>query len=467
LNIASTSSDADFTPRSKPTASTVLRDDHEFLLRPWAVNDEAKPLLITGGQGVRCWDADGRTYLDFSSQLTNLNVGHQHPRVVEAIQRQAGRLCTVGPQHANEPASTLGRLLAEVTPGRLKRSFLTPGGSEANEAAIKTARAYTGRDKIITRYMSYHGGTYGALSVSGESRRLNNEPGIPGVVRMFDPYTYRCPVGCTGDGPCGVCGGEQHLEQILTYEGAENVAAVMMETVTGGNGYIYPPDGYLQSIRRLCDHHGILLIFDEVLVGFGRTGAWFACDHWDVEPDILTVAKGMNSGYVPLGAMVVSEEIGAFLAQRFISFGHTYSMHPLACASAVATIELMRDEGIVEHVAEMGAYLEPRLRKLADAHPSVGDVRGRGLLWGLELVRNRETREPLSPYNERGPAAAPFEGVQAAIRERGVLPHGRWNALGIAPPLIIEREELDEGLAVYDEALGIADEYYDGSAATG
>ena len=304
------------------------------------MQDAINPIAVAGAEGRYFWDYDGNRYLDFASQLVNVSIGHGHPKVVAAIKEQAERLCTIGPPMATEPRSELGRLLAEVTPGDLTMSFFTNGGAEANENAIKLARWYTGRHKIIARYRSYHGATAGAITLTGDPRRWPAEPGIPGVVRMLDPYTYRCPAGHPD--PCPVCTGAPHLEEILQYEGAHTVAAVILETVVGTNGIIVPPDGYLQSIREVCDRHGILLICDEVMAGFGRTGKWFACENWDVVPDILTVAKGINSGYVPLGAMVVREPIADWLRDKYFAGGLTYSGHPLACASAVASIEAFR-----------------------------------------------------------------------------------------------------------------------------
>src|SRR5712675_2352839 len=323
----------------------IREDAKRYVIHSWSVQDAISPLPVAGGEGRYFWDYDGKRYLDFASQLVNVSIGHQHPKVIAAIKEQAEQLATIGPPMATESRSRLGKLLAEVTPGDLSMSFFTNGGSEANENAIKLARWYTGRDKIVVRYRSYHGAT-------GDPRRWAAEPGIPGVVRMFDPYTYRCPAGHPD--PCPVCTGAPHLEEILQYEGAHTVAAVILETVTGTNGIIVPPDGYLQSIREVCDRHGILLIADEVMAGFGRTGKWFAVDNWNVVPDIMTVAKGINSGYVPLGAMVVRAPIAEWVRDKFFAGGLTYSGHPLACAVGVASIEAFREEGIVEHAAEMG-----------------------------------------------------------------------------------------------------------------
>ena len=435
----------------------IVADAKQYVLHSWSVQDAVNPIPVAGGEGRYFWDYDGKRYLDFASQLVNLSLGHQHPKLIAAIKEQAEKLCTIGPPMASEARSTLARLLAEVTPGDLAMSFFTNGGAEANENAIKLARWYTGRHKVIARYRSYHGATAGAITLTGDPRRWAAEPGLPGVVRMFDPYTYRCPAGHPD--PCPVCSGAPHLEEILQYEGPQTVAAVIMETVTGTNGIIVPPDGYLQSIREVCDRHGILLIFDEVMAGFGRTGRWFACENWDVVPDILTVAKGINSGYVPLGAMVISEKLRDWVRDKPFAGGLTYSGHPLACASAVASIEAFREERIVENAAAHGQYLADALRSLQERHPSIGDVRGLGLFWGLELVRNRETREPLVPFNAGGEAAEPVQRLTKAALDAGLYLFVHWNVVMLAPPLNITREELDEGLATLDEALAIADDY--------
>jgi taurine--2-oxoglutarate transaminase len=401
----------------------IIEDAKEFVLYSWSVQDAINPIAVAGAEGRHFWDYDGRRYLDFASQLVNVNIGHQHPKVVAAIKEQADKLCTIGPPMASESRSQLGRLLAEVTPGDLTMSFFTNSGAEANENAIKLARLYTGRHKIIARYRSYHGATHGAISLTGDPRRWPTEPGMAGVVRMLDPYTYRCPAGHPD--PCPVCTGAPHLEEILEYEGAHTVAAVILETVTGTNGVIPPPEGYLQAIRDVCDRHGILLILDEVMAGFGRTGRWFACENWDVVPDILTAAKGINS-------------------------------------SAVASIEAFREEEIVENAADVGAYLGEGLRGLAERHPSLGEVRGLGCFWGLELVKSRETREMLVPYNASGEAAAPVARLTKAALERGLYLMTHWNVVMVVPPLTITRDEVDEGLAVLDEVLAIADEHTTG-----
>src|SRR5215472_571743 len=437
----------------------IVEDAKQYVLYSWSTQNAINPIAVERAEGRHFYDYDGKAYLDFASQLVNVSIGHQHPKIVQAIKDQVDKLATIGPPMATESRSRLGKLLAEVTPGDLSMSFFTNGGTEANENAIKLARWYTGRHKIVARYRSYHGATAGAITLTGDPRRWPAEPGIPGVVRMFDPFTYRCPAGHPD--PCPVCTGAPHLEEILQYEGPETVAAVILETVTGTNGVIVPPDGYLQSIREVCDRHGILLIADEVMAGFGRTGEWFAVDHWDVVPDILTMAKGINSGYIPLGAMAIREPIAEWVRGQYFAGGLTYSGHPLACAVGVASIEAFREEGIVEHAATLGAEFSEALHGLAERHPSIGEVRGLGCFWALELVRNRETREPLVPFNATGEAAAPVGRLAKAALERGLYLMTHWNVVMVCPPLTITSEELAEGIAILDDVLAIADEYYD------
>ena len=435
----------------------IVDDAKEYVLYSWSVQDAINPIAVAGAEGRYFWDYDGKRYLDFASQLVNVNIGHQHPKIIAAIKEQADKLCTIGPPMASESRSRLGRLLEEVTPGDLCMSFFTNAGAEANENAIKLARLYTGRNKIIARYRSYHGATHGSVILTGDPRRWPTEPGMPGVVRMLDPYTYRCPAGHPD--PCPVCTGAPHLEEILEYEGPHTVAAVILETVTGTNGVIPPPDGYLQAIREVCDRHGILLILDEVMAGFGRTGRWFACENWDVVPDILTVAKGINSGYVPLGAMIIRKPLAEWVRGRFFPGGLTYAGHPLACASGVASIEAFQEEGVVENAAEVGAYLGEQLRELQLSHLSIGEVRGLGCFWGIELVKNRETREMLVPFNGGGEAALPVTRMAKAALERGLYLMTHWNVVMAVPPLTVTSDEVDEGVTILDEALAIADEY--------
>jgi taurine--2-oxoglutarate transaminase len=446
--------------------------ERDPVIYSWSAQGDAERLRVAGGEGCRFWDADGRTYLDFASQVMNLNLGHRHPRLVEALRRQSETLYGLAPSFASEPRSELARLLAEVTPGDLGMTLFTTGGADANENAVKLARWVTGRQKVVARYRSYHGATAGAAALTGDPRRWPAEPAVPGVVRMFDPYPYRCSAGHVYDrhgahafdpaaghaDDCAISAGGPHLDEILQYEGPESVAAVILETVTGANGVLVPPPGYLASIREVCDRHGVLLIFDEVLTGFGRTGRWFACEHWDVVPDIMTLAKGISGGAVPLGAMVVSEKLRSWLEEHEFASGLTACGHPLACAAGVATIEALREERLVENAAAMGEVLAAELPELADDHASVGELRGLGLLWGLELVRDPETREPLVPYAASGEAARPMAALRRAAMDRGLHLYVHGNLLLVAPPLIIGRDELREGLGLLDEVLDVADE---------
>lgn len=440
--------------QDRSTVDDVIEDDRRYVLHSWSTQSAIKPLPIAGAEGRYFWDYNGKRYLDFASQLINSNIGHQHPKVVAAIKEQADHLCFVAPSFANDKRGELARLLAEVTPGNLEVSFFTNGGAEANENAIKMARAYTGRHKIIARYRSYHGATGGAVTLTGDPRRWPAEPGIPGVVRALDPYCYRCSF-CQPGGCNLRCA--DHVEEIIQYEGPNTVAAMILETVTGTNGIIPPPPGYLQRLREILDRHKILMIADEVMCGFGRTGAWFACQNWDVTPDLLTLAKGINSGYVPLGAVVMSRTIADWYQDRPFWGGLTYSGHPLAAAAAVATIKAYKDEQIVENAAYMGMLLGRDLPAWKERHPSIGDIRGLGLFWGIELVKNRETREPLVPFNASGADLAPVSAIQKRAMELGLFVFAHWNVLVIAPPLTITEDELRDGLAILDTCLELAD----------
>ena len=445
--------------------------EREHVIYSWSAQGGIDPVRVVGGEG--CWfrDSQGRRYLDFASQVVNLNLGHGHPRLVEALRRQAEALYGLAPSFASEPRSELARLLAEVTPGDLGMTLFTTGGADANENAVKLARWVTGRQKVVARYRSYHGATAGAAALTGDPRRWPAEPAAPGVVRMFDPYPYRCSAGHSYDAlgahafdptaghvdDCAIAAGGPHLEEILQFEGPGSVAAVILETVTGANGVLVPPPGYLASIREVCDRHGILLILDEVMTGFGRTGRWFACEHWGVTPDIMTLAKGISGGAAPLGAVVVSEKLRPWLEEHEFASGLTACGHPLACAAGVATVETLREERLVENAAVMGEILAAKLLELADDHTSVGEVRGLGLLWGLELVRDRETREPLVPYAATGEAAQPMAALRRAAMDRGLHLYVHGNLLLVAPPLVVGSDELDTGLAILDEVLAVAD----------
>jgi taurine--2-oxoglutarate transaminase len=437
-------------------AEQIKEDSAQHVMVSWSAQKaaNANPVVVSGAQGSWFWDSDGKRYLDFSSQLVNSNLGHQHPKVVAAIKEQAEKLCFIGPNFQNEARATLGRMLAERTPGDLVKTLFTNGGAEANENAIKMARAFTGRHKIITRYRSYHGATAGASTLSGDNRRWANEPGIAGIIRVQDPYPYRCTFKGCGETCSMQCA--NNIEDVLHFEGPETVAAILVEPVTGTNGIFVPPPDYLPYLRQLCDKYGILLIFDEVMTGFGRTGKWFAADHWNVTPDIMTFAKGVNSGYVPLGGAIVSQKISDFYDDRMFWGGLTYSGHPLACAAGVATLEAYEEDGAIQNSARLGQKLLSELTALKEKHPSVGDVRGLGLFCGVELVKNRETREGMPPWNGKDQALT--GKIKNALMERGVFVFCRYNMLFIAPPLTINEEDLMFGVRVVDEVLNIADE---------
>lgn len=441
------------------TEEQVRRDDKAHVFHSWSAQALIDPLPIASAEGSYFTDYQGKRYLDFSSQLVNVNIGYQHPRLVAAIQQQAARLVTIAPGFANDARSEAARLIAELAPSDLNRVFFTNGGAEANENAIRMARLHTGRHKVLAAYRSYHGATAGSIALTGDPRRWPSEPGMPGVVRYWGPYLYRSAFHATTPEEESERA-LQHLRDLLMVEGAHTVAAIVLETVVGTNGILVPPPGYLEGVRALCDEHGIVMVADEVMSGFGRCGEWFAVDRWGVTPDLITFAKGVNSGYVPLGGVIISERIAQTFDERPYPGGLTYSGHPLACASAVASIGIFKDEGIIEHARSLGeAVIGPGLRELAERHPSVGEVRGLGVFWAIELVRDRSTREPLVPYNASGAAATPMNEFAAACRERGLWPFTHFNRTHVVPPCTTTADEVREGLAILDEALVVADGY--------
>ena len=435
-------------------------DDRAHVFHSWSAQELIDPLPIARAQGSYFWDTDGKRYLDLSSQLVNLNIGHQHPRLVAAIQEQAAKLCSVSPAFAVDVRSEAARLIAERAPGDLDVVFFTNGGAEANEYAVRLARLHTGRNKVMAAYRSYHGATTGSISLTGDPRRWPSEPGMPGVVRYWGPYLYRSSFHASTEAEeCERA--LTHLRETLMVEGAHTVAALILEPVVGTNGILVPPDGYLAGVRAICDEFGIVMIADEVMAGFGRCGEWFAVDRWGVTPDLITFAKGVNSGYVPLGGVIISRRIADTFARQPFPGGLTYSGHPLACASAVASIRIFEDEGIIEHAREIGeTVIGPKLRDLSTRHPSVGEVRGLGVFWALELVRSRTTREPLVPYNAAGAAAQPMVEFASAMRERGAWPFVHFNRTHFVPPCTVNADEVDEGVAALDVALETADRYY-------
>ncbi|MBZ9597122.1 aspartate aminotransferase family protein [Streptomyces erythrochromogenes] len=448
------------TPHATPHTLAAVKDaDRKHVFHSWSAQALIDPLAVAGAEGSYFWDYEGKRYLDFSSQLVNTNIGHQHPKVVAAIQEQAARLCTLAPGFAVDVRSEAARLIAERTPGDLDKIFFTNGGAEAVENAVRMARLHTGRAKVLSTYRSYHGATAAAINLTGDPRRWPSDTAAAGVVHFWGPYLYRSAFHATTEAEeCERA--LAHLADTIAFEGPQSIAAIILETVPGTAGIMVPPAGYLAGVRELCDRYGIVFILDEVMAGFGRTGTWFAAEHWGVTPDLITFAKGVNSGYVPLGGVAISGAIAETFATRPYPGGLTYSGHPLACAAAVATINAMEEEGVVGHAAHLGEnVLGPALAELAERHPSVGEVRGLGAFWALELVRDKETREPLVPYNAAGADNAPMAEFAAACKAFGLWPFVNMNRTHVVPACTITEAEAKEGLALLDEALTVADRH--------
>ena len=413
-------------------------------------------MTVTAAAGSYFWDGDGNRLLDFSSQLVNTNIGHQHPKVVAAIQEQAAKLCTIAPQHANAARSEAARLIAELTPGDLNHIFFTNGGADANEHAVRMARLHTGKHKVLARYRAYHGGTDLAINLTGDPRRFANDRGAAGVVHFNGPFLYRSVFHAENEAQESARALDE-LQRVIELEGASTIAAIILESIPGTAGIMVPPPGYMAGVRDLCDKYGIVLIADEVMAGFGRSGKWFAINHFDVVPDLLTFAKGVNSGYVPLGGVAISNAIAQTFAERAYPGGLTYSGHPLATAAVVATINAMRDEGMVENAARLGEELiGPALRDFAQRHPSVGEVRGAGVFWAIELVKDQATREPLAPY---GGTSEAMNAVVTFCKENGLMPFTNFNRVHVVPPCNASDDEVRAGLAILDRALDVADQY--------
>ncbi len=426
------------------TNADVAELDTRSVFHSWSAQGTLKPLPIAGGSGSVVWDHDGRHYLDFSSQLVYTNLGHAHPRIVAAVTEQVQRLATIAPAHANQTRAEAARLILERAPEGFEKIFFTNGGADANENAIRLARLVTGRDKVISRYRSYHGNTGAAIVATGDWRRMPNEF-ARGHVHVFGPYLYRSEFWATTPEEESARA-LHHLERVVQLEGPSTIAAILLESVPGTAGILVPPPGYLAGVREICDRYGIKLILDEVMAGFGRTGEWFAFDAFDVTPDLITFAKGVNSGYVPVGGVVIPEEIAAAFDERVFPGGLTYSGHPLAAASIVANLTAMAEEGVVENARRIGAEVfGPGLAALADRHDVVGEVRGTGVFWAVELVADRGTREPVT--------AATMGALKSALLERGLLPFTADNRLHVVPPANVGAEDASRGVAIIDEAL--------------
>ncbi|WP_096389673.1 aminotransferase family protein [Halopenitus persicus] len=436
--------------RSAAELNEIERLDKDHVLGTWSYQSEVSPTQIVDGDGVRFTDADGNEFIDFSGQLMCSNLGHSASRVSEAIAEQAADVPYVAPNYTTEARARLGEKLAEITPGNLSKTFFSTSGTEAIEAAIKIAKFYTGKDKIVSRYRSYHGATYGSISVTGDPRRLAAEPGMPGAIKAPDPYAY----GSTMDPMESL----EYIDEMLMLEG-DTVAAVLVEPVVGSNGILVPPAEYLPRLKEIAHDHGALLICDEVMAGFGRTGEWFGSDVFGVTPDIMTMAKGLTGAYQPLGATVVTDEIAAHFEDEMLTHGHTYAGHAVACAAGVAAIETYQEENLIERASETGEYLESRLEDLADAHPSVGDTRGVGLFRGIELTKHPEKRVPFGERADKlAKGSTVVDEVAAAAGEHGVYVANMINTLIIAPPLTITEAEIDEAIDALDAALEVSDD---------
>ena len=424
--------------------------DKEHVLHSWSVQGNLNPTVVTKAEGIYYYDADGKKYYDMSSQLVNLNIGYGNQKVADAIAEQAHKLPFIGPGYAVDVKSELARKIVELAPDNMQKVFFTLGGADANENALKIARLYTGRNKVMSRYRSYHGSTMGAGNLTGEPRRFNCEPGIPGYIKFFDPYVYRELVEFEDDTADTRYYIGKLREQII-YEGPDSIAAIECETITGSNGCIIPPDGYLQGIRELCDEFGILMICDEVMMGWYRTGEVFACMNWDVKPDIITFAKGVTCGYAPLGGVIVDKKIADYFEEHKLLCGLTYSGHPLSCAAGIATLDVYEEENILENTRAMGKILGELEEELKEKHPCVGDVRYKGLFSAVELVKDKETKEPLVAYNaDKENLMGKINGM---LKEKGFSTYTHENIIIVAPPLIINETELREAMEILDEVL--------------
>jgi taurine--2-oxoglutarate transaminase len=443
------------------TATEIVDKSKSYTLASWSAQGTWTPVPMERGEGVYVWDVNGKRYLDWSSQLVNVNVGHGHPHVIKAIQDQASKLTYIEPSSTTEARARLGEMLSEIAPGNLTKTLFANGGTDGIENAMKVARLFTGRQKILTRYRSYHGGTFASATAGGDPRRLANEPGVPWIVRMPDPYSYRSPAYRGRTQEEGDLVIADMVEEIVQMEGPEYIAAILLEGYSGTSGILQPSGVFFKRIWKICKQYNLLFITDEVMSGFGRTGEWFGINHYpEVQPDIMVMAKGITSGYVPLGATVISQEIAEYFDTHTLWAGLTYSAHTLACAAGVANVEVYRDENLIERSREMGKVLRKGLMDLAEKHPCIGEIRGTGLHQVLEIVKNRDTREPMSEFNK--PMTEPMKIVATTLKQNGLSTFVRWNMIFNCPPLIITEAQIQEGLAILDMALSKIDQYYEG-----
>ncbi len=445
---------------STTSGEEILSTNLRHSIFSWSKQSGLNPLNIERAKGVYMYDRKGKKILDFSSQLMNVNIGHGHPKVTEAVMRQMKEVSYVHPGMITEARGLLGEKLSRISPGSLNRTFFTNGGADAIENAIKLARMVTGRHKIISLYQSYHGATYGALSAGGDPRGLpHDSQGVPNIIHVENPYFYRCPWNSKTLEECAE-NAAAHMERVIKFEGPQYIAAILMEGESGSSGCIKYPPGYWKKVKAIADKYGILTICDEVMSGFGRTGKWFGIEHHGVVPDIMCMAKGITSGYIPLGGMMVKEEIIKQFDDKPLPIGLTYSAHAVACAAANAVIDIYEEENLIENAAKMGAYLDASMEKMKDKHPSIGDFRNTGLLGVIELVKNRKTKEPMAPWNAAPSEMETMNKVAAKLTELGLFTFVRWNWIFTAPPLCITKEQIDEGLDIISQAISIADQQY-------
>jgi len=436
----------------------IIKNNLDYTLFSWSKQKGISPIAVKYAKGVYLYDYDDKRYIDFSSGLMNVNIGHGDQRVTEAVVKQMQEVSYVTPSCVTKVRGELGKKIAEISPGGLTKTLFTTGGAEAIENAIKMARLYTGKHKIIARYRAFHGASYGAMTAGGDPRKLASDAQqIPNIIHVEDPYCYRCPWGKEITSCSREC--VSHVERVIQFEGPENIAAILMEGESGSSGCIkYPPD-YLQKIRALCDKYNILLIADEVMSGLGRTGNWFGVDAHGVIPDMIATAKGLTAGYLPFGALIVSDKIAAHFDDKVLWLGLTYSAHAVCCAAALEVLNIYEEDGLIENVNTMGKYIEAEVERLKEKHPSIGDFRNTGLLGCIELVKNRITKEPMAPFNANPEEMMIMNKVAAKIKELGMYTFVRWNYIFIAPPLCINKEQVDEGLAMISDAISIADEH--------
>ncbi|MBI9038459.1 MAG: aminotransferase class III-fold pyridoxal phosphate-dependent enzyme [Bacteroidales bacterium] len=437
----------------------ILKNNLDYTLFSWSKQAGQNPINVERAKGVYVYDREGKRYIDFSSQLMNVNIGHGHPAISEAVLQQMKEVSFVYPGMITKARGELGKKLAEISPGNLTKTFFTLAGADAVENAIKLARVYTGRHKIIAQYRSYHGATYAAMSAGGDPRKFAiDSQGMPNIIHIENPYFYRCPWGSKTPEKCTEMAVEQ-LERIIQFENPDSVAAIILEGESGSSGCIKYPVGYWQKVKAIADKYGILAIDDEVMSGFGRTGKWFAIEHFGVEPDIICMAKGLTSGYIPLGGIIVDEKIAKHFDEIPLPLGLTYSAHPVCCAAALATIKVYEEENLLENAEKMGNYMDEKMKHLIQKHPSIGDYRNTGLFGVIELVKNRKTKKPITPWNAKPDKMEITNRIATHIRESGMFTFVRWNWIFMAPPLCITKEQIDEGLEIISGAISIADEY--------